>query len=192
MNTTTHPHVDLVHRILAGDSDAEAQLYNQLERPIYLMLMQRCGNSETARDVLHDAFIVLILRLRKKELDQPENLLAFARATALNVWIGLARKESRRDTHPDTEAIATMMDENTHLQDVEVERDERRVLVGEILDELPVERDREILRRTYIYGQDKNLVCEQLELSQEHFDRVIHRAKQRFRKLIEERQALVT
>jgi RNA polymerase sigma-70 factor, ECF subfamily len=46
-----------------------------------------------------------------------------------------------------------------------------------------VPRDRRLLRGYYVLDQDKEALCQELELSQEHFDRVLHRARARFREL---------
>jgi RNA polymerase sigma-70 factor (ECF subfamily) len=50
---------------------------------------------------------------------------------------------------------------------------------------MPVERDRELLIRFYVYDQDKQEICRELGLNSLHFNRVLFRAKNRFRKLLE-------
>jgi DNA-directed RNA polymerase specialized sigma24 family protein len=51
---------------------------------------------------------------------------------------------------------------------------------------MPVERDRELLIRFYVHDQDKQKICRELGLKSLHFNRVLFRAKNRFRKLLEE------
>ena len=48
-----------------------------------------------------------------------------------------------------------------------------------------MKRDREILRRFYVEDQDKEDICRALNLDSLHFNRVLFRAKKRFRKLLE-------
>jgi len=43
---------------------------------------------------------------------------------------------------------------------------------------MKTERDRDILQRHYLGDEDKGLICEALELTSAHFDRVLCRARQ--------------
>jgi RNA polymerase sigma-70 factor, ECF subfamily len=64
-------------------------------------------------------------------------------------------------------------------------RDGEGQVVRRLLAELPVERDREILRRHYLSEESKDSVCHALGIDDAHFRRVLHRAKQRLRELLE-------
>ena len=55
-----------------------------------------------------------------------------------------------------------------------------------LLNDLKNARDREILFRSFVLDHDKIEICEALELSKENFDRVIYRAKRRFRQILED------
>ena len=57
-----------------------------------------------------------------------------------------------------------------------------------VLAELKNDRDREILSRYYIADEAKEDICRDLELSDLHFNRVLFRARQRYRELFERRQ----
>ena len=50
---------------------------------------------------------------------------------------------------------------------------------------MPVERDRDLLIRLYVYDQDKEEICRELGLDSLHFNRVLFRAKGRFKKILE-------
>jgi hypothetical protein len=56
-----------------------------------------------------------------------------------------------------------------------------------MLEEMPATRDRELLVRFYLNDEEKDAICRELNLSQEHFNRVIFRARNRFRELLEQR-----
>jgi hypothetical protein len=56
-----------------------------------------------------------------------------------------------------------------------------------MLEQMPVARDREVLIRFYLDDEDREQICRELQLSEEHFNRVIFRARNRFRELIEHR-----
>ena len=63
---------------------------------------------------------------------------------------------------------------------------ERSRLVRDLVGQLEVERDRQIILRFYLTEEDKASICEDLGLSSLHFNRVLHRARQRYRQLYEE------
>ena len=50
---------------------------------------------------------------------------------------------------------------------------------------LPTVRDREIIKRFYLDEEDKAEICRSMGLSPLHFDRVMFRARQRVRVLLE-------
>jgi len=56
-----------------------------------------------------------------------------------------------------------------------------------MLDEMPAERDRDLLVRFYLNDEAKEEICRELRLSEQHFNRVIFRARNRFRELLEHR-----
>ena len=47
-----------------------------------------------------------------------------------------------------------------------------------------MKRDREILRRFYVEEEDKDSICKDLKIDGTHFNRVLFRAKARFREAI--------
>jgi RNA polymerase sigma-70 factor (ECF subfamily) len=69
------------------------------------------------------------------------------------------------------------------------ESDDRHLAeaVAALLDELPTERDRQVLMRFYLDNSDKQQLCAELGLSPKHFDRVLMRARSRLRTIIERR-----
>jgi RNA polymerase sigma-70 factor (ECF subfamily) len=60
---------------------------------------------------------------------------------------------------------------------------ERATIVRAVLGDLPTERDRQILFRFYIAEDDKERICRDLGLTHEHFNRVLFRARERYREL---------
>jgi RNA polymerase sigma-70 factor (ECF subfamily) len=49
--------------------------------------------------------------------------------------------------------------------------------------ELPSARDRQLLYRFYLGEEDKERICVDLKLTSLQFNRVLHRARERFREL---------
>jgi len=174
---------ELAARIHAGDGDAERELVRRYSRGLLMLLRKRSNDPTDAEDFHQEAFRLVIERLRARELEDPEKLAQFIRNTATNVLIGSYRKHARRNTTSDMDSVFRSADPTPGIID-RISSERRRALVRELLQELPVERDREVLRRFYLTVDDKAVICTDLELTPTHFDRVLYRAKQRFRELI--------
>jgi RNA polymerase sigma-70 factor (ECF subfamily) len=105
------------------------------------------------------------------------------RAVALNLLVAQRRKDTRRATTADSEAIEIAVDEGAGPFD-NVSREQMRRAVGLLLSELGTPRDRDLLTRFYIQDQDKATICAALDVDSLHFNRVLFRAKERFRQLL--------
>ena len=57
----------------------------------------------------------------------------------------------------------------------------------EMLSEIRIERDREILTRYYVADQDKKTICDALQLQPDQFDKLISRARKRFKEAFQAR-----
>jgi RNA polymerase sigma-70 factor (ECF subfamily) len=107
---------------------------------------------------------------------------------ARNLFLGSARRGGRRQKwQGDPEAADTAPDPAPG-QLARLLAQERAAIVRRVLAELKNDRDREILSRYYIADQDKEDICRDLDLSDLHFNRVLFRARQRYRELFEKWQ----
>jgi RNA polymerase sigma-70 factor (ECF subfamily) len=59
--------------------------------------------------------------------------------------------------------------------------------VRALLRELPQSRDRLMLKRFYLDDHDKELICQDMQLSEAAFNQALSRARKRFRQILEER-----
>jgi RNA polymerase sigma-70 factor (ECF subfamily) len=162
--------------------DAEVAVADRYRRGVLFMLRRQTGDAALAEDLCQETFRIVIERLRTKGLEQPELLNAFIRSTARNVAIGEYRKHARRKTDADTDAVERAGGPGGDPERI-VGRAEHGELVHQVLDELNTDRDREILYRFYIAEEDKDAICADLGLSALHFNRVLFRARQRFKEL---------
>jgi len=174
---------ELAHRIAAGDAAAETELVERYSRGLLFMLRRATGNPALADDLHQDTFRIVLERLRSKGLAQPERLAGFLRRTARNLHIAHVRKKTRRKTDGFDEAQPPTDPAPGQLRQALLAEEAR--LVHEILRELDTERDREVLHRFYILEEAKERICADLELSSLHFNRVLFRARQRFRTQLE-------
>ena len=112
------------------------------------------GDLDTADDLFQDTFAIVIRKIRRDGLLDPSKLAAYVHRTAHNVYIGWVRKESRRNTQPDSDAISVVPAESDLALDI-ILREERANAVRQLIDELSTERDRQILKLYYLQDQEK-------------------------------------
>lgn len=179
---------DLVSRIAAGDPVAETELVERYSTGVRLMLLKRTGSRQLSHDICQEAMIVTIKKLRDGKLRKPESLSAFIRQTAVYLCIDYYRKEKRYIRQED--GIISHHASHNDKKAQAIDSLQAGALLEELLDQLSVDRDREILRRFYLFDEDKETICRDLALSSVHFDRVLYRAKHRMRELIKQRREL--
>lgn len=175
---------DLVARIGRGGRDAEEAMVRRYGAGLLYLLKRRTRDPDLAQDLRQDTFRVAIEKLRASPLDEPERLAAYLRGVALNLWIAHQRKYVRRATTADSDAVEAAADTGDGGPFENVSRAQVRDAVGVLLDELGTPRDREILQRVYLRDEDKEDICAALGVDATHFNRVLFRAKQRFRELL--------
>jgi len=175
---------ELVRRIGEGDLTAESELVRRYGAGLEILLRSRVREPALAADLCQEALIIVIEGLRGRGLDQPDKLLAFLRQTAINLALGEARTYYRRNTHNDSEGIAALADREPLMAD-RIDREQLAQAVRDLLAELSQPRDRLILRRFYLTEASKTSLCAELGVTPEHFDRVLYRARQRFRRILE-------
>ena len=175
---------DLVRRIRAGDPGAEEEIWRRYGRGLLFLLKRRTRDPELAEDMRQETFRIALEKLRTSDINEPERLAAYLRGIAMNLLTGEWRKRDRRNTWADSPAVEVTADDRAGPLDG-VERAEVATIVRQLLDELPVERDRQILLRFYLNEADKETICAELGIEDPvHFNRVLFRAKKRFRELV--------
>jgi RNA polymerase sigma-70 factor (ECF subfamily) len=176
---------ELCARIRQGSREAEGEMVRRYGAGLLYLLKRRTRDAELALDLRQDTFRVAIEKLRGATLDDPARLAAYLRGVALNLWIAHQRKDTRRATTADSDAVELAPDDRTGPFD-NVSREQVREAVGTLLAELGTPRDRELLTRLYVHDEDKAAICAALGVDSLHFNRVLFRAKARFRQLLEQ------
>lgn len=177
---------DLVEGIAGGDPQAEARLVASYGRGVELLLWRHVnrqdGRSEV-EDLYQETFLVALEKLRAGQLREPEKLPGFLAGIARNLALEVYRKRARRKTEADSEGVqerATV----TPPQLGSVLAREQGDLLRRVLAELGTQRDREILFRFYLGEEDKESIAADLGLTGGQFNRVLHRARQRYGELL--------
>ncbi|HYN19591.1 MAG TPA: RNA polymerase sigma factor [Thermoanaerobaculia bacterium] len=182
---------ELVRRILSGDPAAETELVHRFSRALTFLLRRLTRDDAAADDLYQETFRLVIEKVRGGELREPERLPGFVSSMARNLFLSSARRRGKRQKmHDEPEAAETAPDPAPgQLAKLLVK--ERAATVRQVLAELRNDRDREILSRYYIADEDKDDICRDLDLSDLHFNRVLFRARQRYKKLFERTQRAV-
>jgi RNA polymerase sigma-70 factor (ECF subfamily) len=107
---------------------------------------------------------------------------------ARNLFLGSVRRGGRRQKWEGDSEAAEAAPDPAPGQLSRLLAQERAAIARRVLAELKNDRDREILSRYYIADQDKEAICRDLDLSDLHFNRVLFRARQRYRELFEKWQ----
>jgi len=173
----------LATRVSAGDRAAEDELVARYRDGLVMVLRRWTGDHALAEDLSQDVLLIVIERLRERVLDDPAKLGAFMRGIAHNLVLAHDRLQTRRRTMLAGDLIDLYADAEASPLTAAARAEEAR-LVHRLIDELGTARDREILRRYYIIGEAKEQICGALGLDAVHFNRVLHRARQRLGALL--------
>ena len=179
--------VDLVRRIESGDLAAERELVDQYQRGVRLIVARSSRDRSVVDDICQDVMCLAIEKIRAGAVREPERLSGFVAAIARTKVIEHFRGIEARGAR---EARAQGLKPAPPPDALEqVLARERAELIRDVLDELDSDRDRQILLRYYLADEEKLRICRDLKLTTVHFNRVLFRARERFRHLLGNRMA---
>lgn len=170
---------DLVSAIARQERHAEQQLVQQFRPQIIALLTKLTRDRTLAEDLTHETFIIVLKSLRLNKLRQPDKLVSYLFQTARYTFYGwLRRGDNKLELRDSFDNVAST--------DNSVERamtnQQNRTFLKRTISELPVNRDRDLLYRRYIRDENVTEICDALNLTSEHFHRVISRARNRLKK----------
>lgn len=175
------PNGDLVTRIAAGDRTAETEFVRQFERGVRVLMRRHCRPGDPCvDDLVQEVLTGVIERLRAGAIRDAAALPGYVQATV--TYAATAEYRRRRPTEP----VSVIQElEGGDNPATTIAAEQLSVVLRELLADLPMERDREILKRFYLDEEDKDVVCRDLGIEVQHFHRVVFRARERFRDLVE-------
>ncbi|MEM7351957.1 MAG: sigma-70 family RNA polymerase sigma factor [Acidobacteriota bacterium] len=169
---------------------AEAELVERYGRGVAIILERHTSGRPEAEDLYQDTFRLVLEKLRRGELREPAKLPGFLSRVARNLAIEFYRKAARRKTEPDSDAVSETVAAGASPLGRLVDH-EHAALVRQAIGELRNDRDRQILLRFYIAEEDKERISADYDLTALQFNRVLHRARQRYKALFQERHGTV-
>jgi RNA polymerase sigma-70 factor (ECF subfamily) len=182
---------DLVGRIRAGDRRAEAELIARFGEGLLFLLRRWTRDPTTAEDLYQETVRLALEKIRKGEVREPDKLVGFLRSLAKNLATHHYRRGATREgrEHELDESVAAVATGDPQEPLTRLLAAEKAGLVRRLIGELSSDRDRQVLHRFYIAEEEKERICADLGLSGQDFNVVLFRARQRYRKLFEERVA---
>jgi RNA polymerase sigma-70 factor (ECF subfamily) len=149
-----------------------------------LLVSRRCRDPHVAADLLNEAVLTTWSKWQAGKIERPEQIAGYV----LQVTMNLLRNHRRAiGERPEKRADAARLQDlpsDTQPADETIER-EIAVQVKNVIRGMSSQRDRAILVRFYLDEEDKDAICRDLGLSPLQFDKILHRARGRLRKLLE-------
>jgi RNA polymerase sigma-70 factor, ECF subfamily len=175
---------DLVRGLISGDPQAEANLVERYSRGVRYIIRRETGDRSVGDDLYQETFRIALQKIRQGDLHEPEKLSGFICSIARNLVIDYFRRAARQESLTEIEEAAPQRHPAPDQLEVLLQQ-EKAAIVRQVIKELPSDRDRQILFRFYIAEEEKERICADLGLTGLHFNRVLFRARERYRELYE-------
>jgi RNA polymerase sigma-70 factor (ECF subfamily) len=149
-------------------------------------LTRTVRDANLAADLLHDAVVTALQKLREGKIHDERELDGYVYRVALNHFRNYRRKDKSHLSDPEVlphipeGGITGRLTES--LESMQWGR-----MVTKVLQDLTPLRDRDLLVRFYLGEESKEHLCQTFGLTDQHFNRVICRARERFRILLHQR-----
>lgn len=172
-------------RIAAGDGDAETEFIRHYQTAVRALVRRRTRSLEPdVDDMTQDVLRSTLMALRKGNLRDPSTLPAYLRGAVVLIARAHYRKQHRRGEDHLVALDDTLESDDDPARNLG--RSQLAAVMRRLIDELGVERDRELLQRFYLQEQAKETVCAELGIGVDHFHRVAFRARERLRLLLQQ------
>jgi len=149
-----------------------------------LLIQRRVGDAEVAADILNQAACTAWEKWQTGQVRRPEEIGGYIFQVAMNLLRNRRRTIAERaDRRVDSEVLGQLPAE-ADAADRWLEK-KIAARVKRLLQDLPSQRDREILVRFYLQEEEKETICRDLGLSADQFDKVLQRARSRLKELLE-------
>jgi RNA polymerase sigma-70 factor (ECF subfamily) len=173
---------ELVKRIIAGDSAAEEDVVQRYKQGVAIIIDQIVRSRSDTEDVSQDTFKIVLAKVRRGDLREPDRLSGFVCGVARNAAIDYIRR-ARHLKNQEGIGNAEQIPDPAPSQLEEILKQEKAAVVRQLINELKIKRDRDLLLRYYIAEEDKDKICADFGLTRAQFNNVIFRATARFKEL---------
>jgi RNA polymerase sigma-70 factor, ECF subfamily len=149
-----------------------------------LLVSRRCRDPHVAADLLNEAVVTTWAKWQAGKIERPEQIAGYVLQVTMNLLRNHRRAIAER---PEKRADAAKLQELASDGEPGDEAIEREIAsqVKNVIRGMSSQRDRAILVRFYLDEEDKETICQDMGLSPLQFDKILHRARGRLRKLLE-------
>ena len=179
---------NIVERVLARDANAEQEMVLRYQRGLKAMLYNKCADTALSDDVAQETWLLVIQKVRGGELRDNRRLASFIIQIAKNQLI-MKFRASNRNQYSEQD-LDLEIEDKSHTPEQKIINQQLASSISEVLGELRKPRDRELIRKFYLIGEEKSDLCKEYNLTEAHFDRVLFRARERFKLLVEKKPSL--
>jgi RNA polymerase sigma-70 factor (ECF subfamily) len=169
---------EYVQRLEQGDAATEAHFYQYFGDLVLLKARARLSSAkETSEDVRQETLIRVLVAIRQGRVEHPERIGAFVNTVCNNVILEILRRSHRLSQFPETATDIASGEVSAERNLMELER---KLMVRRALEELDP-KDQQLLRRIVLEEHDKDLVCNEFQVSREYLRVLLHRATHRLK-----------
>ena len=170
-----------------GSSLTKSDISRLIEKDyvgLRLLITRRAGDPQVAADMLNDALCFAWERWCAGQIEHPELICGYVFQVAINLLHNRSRSVAER---ADRRADVQHIDSACFTADVATREIEAAMAakVRGIVSGMSSPRDRTVLVRFYLNEDDKSVICADMGLTPLQFDKILHRARGRLRKLFE-------
>ena len=152
-------------------------MVRRYSRGVFFVLNQSGADRVLAEDLFQETFRLVIEKTRNGEVRHPERFTGFILGIARNLTIEYFRANTRAQAQQNWNACVMADSPLDGLLE-----EERAEFVRHVLAAMPCERDRAVLHRYYFNDDDKESICAALGICSLQFNRILSRARERYRK----------
>ena len=176
---------DLVDRIRRGDKEAENVLVRRYSRGVSVVIKRIIKNVTDVEELVQQTLMIAVEKIRQGAVTEPERVSGYICGIAGKLaWAHV--KKTRLRNLVDIDEVAPVVDSSRGPFDQLLQKEEAE-LVRQVIGELRMPRDREIITRYYLHGEERESICASLSLTSVQFNTVKSRALDRFKELYEKR-----
>jgi RNA polymerase sigma-70 factor (ECF subfamily) len=167
--------LELLQQAAAGRHDAEQRAVAALAPAVRNIVrnVSRLQDWAAVEDMGQEILWELVQRLRANLIDDWSRVDHYIARMVRNMAADLWHERQRRSPAE----LDRLVGDDDPL--AEVERSDALRAARLVIASMRVERDRSVLLGTYFEGRSKQEICRDLDIDTAHFDRVLHRARER-------------
>jgi len=139
---------------------------------------RKLKDRELADDLINDAIVITLEHARLGRLTQIDSVGGYVFMVSMNLLRNYRRNiDNRHDLRADVEALDTLaVRDSDAIEAAQIKQKAKRVI-----ESLASARDREVVKRFYLDEVDKQVICNELNLTPLQFTQVMSRARQRMK-----------